>query len=83
MSQTSATRLPALPQRWAAVPLTVVMLAYNEIGTLAATCERVLSLPLPRLHLKIVDDNSPDGTRDLLRNSPSSRTRRRAAVPRG
>ena len=60
-----ATRNAELPQPWAAVPLTVVMPTYNEIGSLAATCERVLSLPLPRLHLKIVDDNSPDGTGDL------------------
>jgi dolichol-phosphate mannosyltransferase len=66
MSQTSAaTRHPGLPQPWAAVPLTVVMPTYNEIGALADTCERVLRLPLSRLHLKIVDDNSPDGTGDL------------------
>jgi dolichol-phosphate mannosyltransferase len=66
MSQTSAAiRHPGLPQPWADVPLTVVMPTYNEIGALAVTCERVLSLPLSRLHLKIVDDNSPDGTGDL------------------
>jgi len=63
----TATRHPGLPRPWAAVPLTVVMPTYNEIGSLAGTCERVLSLPLPRLHLKIVDDNSPDGTGDLAR----------------
>ena len=66
MSQTYAvTRSTSLPQQWADTALTVVMPTYNEIGSLAATCERVLSLPLPRLHLKIVDDNSPDGTGDL------------------
>ena len=66
MSQTSAAiRHSGLPQPWAAVPLTVVMPTYNEIGALAGTCERVLSLPLSRLHLKIVDDNSPDGTGQL------------------
>jgi glycosyltransferase involved in cell wall biosynthesis len=54
-----------LPEPWAAVPVTVVMPTYNEIGSLKATCERVLSLPLPRLHLKVVDDNSPDGTGKL------------------
>jgi dolichol-phosphate mannosyltransferase len=63
MTQTQvAPALLGLPQPWAAVPLTIVMPTYNEVGALAATCERVLSLPLPRLHLKIVDDNSPDGT---------------------
>jgi dolichol-phosphate mannosyltransferase len=65
MSQIPAARHAVLPQPWAAAQLTVVMPTYNEVRTLAATCERVLSLPLPRLHLKIVDDNSPDGTGDL------------------
>lgn len=65
MTQTAAASQCILPQEWASVPLTVVMPTYNEAGALAATCERVLSLPLPRLHLKIVDDNSPDGTGDL------------------
>ena len=66
MSQTQTDpRILGLPQPWAAAPLTVVMPTYNEVGALAATCERVLSLPLPKLHLKIVDDNSPDGTGDL------------------
>ena len=51
-----------LPEPWAAVPVTVVMPTYNEIRSLKASCERALSLPLPRLRLKVVDDNSPDGT---------------------
>jgi glycosyltransferase involved in cell wall biosynthesis len=54
-----------LPEPWTAIPVTVVMPTYNEIGSLESTCERVLSLPLPRLHLKVVDDNSPDGTGKL------------------
>jgi dolichol-phosphate mannosyltransferase len=61
----AATRQTVLPESWAAIPLTVVMPTYNEVGALAATCERVLGLPLPGLHLKVVDDNSPDGTGDL------------------
>jgi dolichol-phosphate mannosyltransferase len=65
MSRTRAAGHLELPQPWADVPLTVVMPTYNEAGALAGTCERVLRLPLPRLHLKIVDDNSPDGTGDL------------------
>lgn len=65
MSLIADTRRPSLPQPWATVPLTVVMPTYNEAGALAGTCERVLGLPLPRLHLKIVDDNSPDGTGEL------------------
>jgi dolichol-phosphate mannosyltransferase len=63
MYRTSAdTRRAGLPPAWAAAPLTVVMPTYNETGSLARTCQRVLELPLPRLHLKVVDDNSPDGT---------------------
>ncbi|MFC5907625.1 polyprenol monophosphomannose synthase [Streptacidiphilus monticola] len=41
------------------------MPTYNEIGSLEATVERLMELPLPGLHLKIVDDNSPDGTGEL------------------
>jgi dolichol-phosphate mannosyltransferase len=63
MHQTSAgTRSAGLPPAWAATPLTVVMPTYNEAGSLARTCGQVLGLPLPGLHLKVVDDNSPDGT---------------------
>jgi dolichol-phosphate mannosyltransferase len=54
-----------LPEPWAAISVTVVMPTYNEIGSLESTCQRVLSLPLPGLHLKVVDDNSPDGTGKL------------------
>ena len=46
------TRHAALPQLWAAASLTVVMPTYNEVGSLAATCEHVLSLPLPRLRVR-------------------------------
>jgi len=52
MSRTRAAGHLELPQPWADVPLTVVMPTYNEAGALAGTCERVLSLPLPRLHLR-------------------------------
>ncbi|MGD0555153.1 MAG: polyprenol monophosphomannose synthase [Streptosporangiaceae bacterium] len=65
MATTGVKEDTALPQEWAATPLTVVMPTYNEAGSLATTCERVLSLPLPGLRLKVVDDNSPDGTGEL------------------
>jgi dolichol-phosphate mannosyltransferase len=54
-----------LPEGWADSPLTVVMPTYNEIGSLESVVEQVLTLPLPGLRLKIVDDSSPDGTGDL------------------
>ncbi|MFI9153826.1 polyprenol monophosphomannose synthase [Streptomyces sp. NPDC053367] len=44
------------------VRVTVVMPTYNEAANLPRMAEAVLALPLPGLHLKIVDDSSPDGT---------------------
>ena len=42
--------------------VTVVMPTYNEAANLPRMAELVLSLPIDGLHLKIVDDSSPDGT---------------------
>jgi dolichol-phosphate mannosyltransferase len=42
--------------------VTVVMPTYNEAANLPRMAEAVLGLPLDALHLKIVDDSSPDGT---------------------
>jgi dolichol-phosphate mannosyltransferase len=44
------------------VPVTVVMPTYNEAANLPRMAEAVLGLPIEGLHLKIVDDSSPDGT---------------------
>ncbi|MFE2424186.1 polyprenol monophosphomannose synthase [Streptomyces hokutonensis] len=44
------------------VPVTIVMPTYNEAANLPRMAELVLGLPLDGLHLKIVDDSSPDGT---------------------
>ncbi|MFI0511430.1 dolichol-phosphate mannosyltransferase [Streptomyces canus] len=44
------------------VAVTVVMPTYNEAANLPRMAEAVLQLPLDGLHLKIVDDSSPDGT---------------------
>ncbi|MFH9087577.1 polyprenol monophosphomannose synthase [Streptomyces sp. NPDC017673] len=44
------------------LPVTVVMPTYNEAANLPGMAEAVLGLPLDALHLKIVDDSSPDGT---------------------
>ncbi|MBY8879802.1 polyprenol monophosphomannose synthase [Streptomyces sp. PLK6-54] len=61
---TPAVRRPLveLPPTWAQRPLTIVMPTYNEAANLPRMTEIVMSLPLPGLHLKIVDDSSPDGT---------------------
>ncbi|MFJ8821702.1 polyprenol monophosphomannose synthase [Streptomyces sp. NPDC102467] len=42
--------------------VTVVMPTYNEAANLPRIAELVLGQPVPGLHLKIVDDSSPDGT---------------------
>ncbi|MFG2557759.1 polyprenol monophosphomannose synthase [Streptomyces sp. NPDC048496] len=51
-----------MPTVWGGTPLTVVMPTYNEAANLPRMAELVMSLALPGLHLKIVDDSSPDGT---------------------
>ncbi|MHB0876110.1 MAG: polyprenol monophosphomannose synthase [Anaerolineae bacterium] len=45
-------------------PLTVhvVVPTYNEANNLPVLTEQLLALPLPGLHLLVVDDASPDGT---------------------
>ncbi|MCW8097508.1 polyprenol monophosphomannose synthase [Streptomyces tauricus] len=44
------------------VGVTIVMPTYNEAANLPRMAEAVLQLPLNGLHLKVVDDSSPDGT---------------------
>jgi dolichol-phosphate mannosyltransferase len=51
-----------IPDPWSRLPLTVVMPTYNEAANLPRMVEMVMGLPLDGLHLKIVDDSSPDGT---------------------
>ncbi|MFF7210402.1 polyprenol monophosphomannose synthase [Streptomyces sp. NPDC008238] len=52
----------SLPVTWGDVPVTVVMPTYNEAANLPHITDLVMRLPVPGLHLKIVDDSSPDGT---------------------
>lgn len=42
--------------------ITIVIPTYNEADNLPAISAALFALPLPRLQLLIVDDNSPDGT---------------------
>lgn len=65
------------------VPVTVVMPTYNEAANLPGMARDVLGLPLDGLHLKIVDDSSPDGTGRIaeeLAQTYNSGGRRRMSV---
>jgi dolichol-phosphate mannosyltransferase len=42
--------------------ITVIVPTYNERDNLPTLIGQLAALPLPNLHVLIVDDNSPDGT---------------------
>jgi dolichol-phosphate mannosyltransferase len=46
---------------------TVVIPTYNEAENLPNLISALFSLPLPELHILVVDDNSPDGSGDVAR----------------
>ncbi|MFC3964372.1 polyprenol monophosphomannose synthase [Nocardia jiangsuensis] len=45
--------------------VTVVVPTYDERDNLPVAVERLTSLPVPDLHILVVDDNSPDGTGEV------------------
>nr|WP_281219997.1 polyprenol monophosphomannose synthase [Nocardia sienata] len=45
--------------------VTVVVPTYNERDNLPVAVERLTALPVPDLHVLVVDDNSPDGTGEV------------------
>ena len=47
----------------------VVIPTYNEKDNIAALIARLRALAVPNLHILIVDDSSPDGTGDIVRQS--------------
>ncbi len=54
-----------LPEPWSRSRLSVVVPTYNEAENLPVLTAQVMALPLPELHLVVVDDNSPDGTGEV------------------
>lgn len=44
----------------------MVIPTYNEAGNIERMLQKIFSLNLPKLEVLIVDDNSPDGTADLV-----------------
>ncbi|RME55012.1 MAG: polyprenol monophosphomannose synthase, partial [Caldilineae bacterium] len=59
---TELSRPRVLLAGWQDVDLTVVIPTYNEAENIEAITQAVFDLPLSRLRLVIVDDDSPDGT---------------------
>ncbi|MGH4014252.1 MAG: polyprenol monophosphomannose synthase [Pseudonocardiaceae bacterium] len=55
-------RVAELPPEWSLSKLAVVIPTYNEADTLPVLVKHLFALPLPRLTIIVVDDNSPDGT---------------------
>jgi dolichol-phosphate mannosyltransferase len=53
--------------------LTIVIPTYNEAENLPALAAAIWALPLPGLHLLVVDDSSPDGTAEVARHLAASR----------
>lgn len=45
----------------------MVIPTYNEAGNIERMLQKIFSLNLPKLEVLIVDDNSPDGTAELVR----------------
>jgi dolichol-phosphate mannosyltransferase len=50
------------------VKTTIIVPTYNEAENLPKLVSTFFTLPIPDLHLLIVDDNSPDGTGEIAEN---------------
>ena len=55
----------SLPEPWASSDIAVVLPTYQEAANLSMIVAALFGLPLPRLRVIVVDDNSPDGTGDI------------------
>ena len=53
--------------------LTIVIPTFNEAENLPALAAAIWALPLPAMHLLIVDDSSPDRTADVARELAAGR----------
>lgn len=62
-----------LPAPWRDARVSVVVPTYNEAQNLPELVEDLFALPLSRLRLLVVDDNSPDGTGELAEKLAAER----------
>ena len=69
-----------LPEPWISSEITVVLPTYQEAANLPMMVTQLFDLPLPRLHLIVVDDNSPDGTGEIAERLASQYGRDRLEV---
>ena len=51
-----------LPEPWCSSDVAVVLPTFNEASNLPQIVTELFDLPLPRLTIIVVDDDSPDGT---------------------
>ena len=68
LSEFSAGRRDAPISEEKTASTAVVVPTYNEAENLPMLAERLFSLGLPDMRIIVVDDNSPDGTADVVRN---------------
>lgn len=59
------SRSAELPEPWRSADVVVVLPTYQEAANLPVIIEALFGLPLTRLRVLVVDDNSPDGTGDI------------------
>lgn len=69
-----------LPEPWVFSDVAVVLPTYQEAVNLPVIVAALFDLPLPRLHVIVVDDNSPDGTGDIAEKLADQYGRDRLAV---
>ena len=61
----------------------IVIPSYNEAQNIERLIKEILTLPVSDLNLVIVDDNSPDGTAQIVENIKNSLPETRKAVACG
>ena len=54
-------------------PTLVIIPTYEEAGNIEIVISRILALNVSALEILIVDDNSPDGTGELVEMEPAKR----------